>query len=83
MPQSNNSLQAPTPEDQRRELIAGYLEKYALIANRALTPELLALYEESLADVPVNRLRAGLKEYLREGDRWPWPSDIIEASELG
>ena len=71
-----------TEKQEKAEVISEYLEKYALIANRALTPQLLSLYVEALADLPLNRIKAGLKEWLQEGDRFPWPSELRQASEL-
>jgi hypothetical protein len=55
---------------------------FAAIANRQTTPLLYSIYEKALKDVPLNRLRIGLAKWLREGDRFPWPSDIREGSEL-
>ena len=82
MLQDKHSLQVKTETQERKEVISEYLEKYALIANRALTPQLLALYVEALEDVPLSRIKAGLKDWLENGDKWPWPSDIRTASEL-
>lgn len=81
-PQEKPSCLVRADERERKELISEYLEKYALIANRAVTPQLMALYVEALQDVPLRRIEAGLKFWLREGDKWPWPSDLREASEL-
>lgn len=63
-------------------LIASYFEKFATISNRALTPQVLAVYEEALADMPITRLEAGLKVWFQDGDHWPWPADIRAAGEL-
>ena len=80
--QERPSSLVKTESQEKAEVISEYLEKYALIANRALTPALLALYLEALSDLPLNRLKAGLKEWLETGDKWPWPSEIRTASEL-
>lgn len=82
VPQSSNSLQPPTPEEERKLVLAEYLYKYAAIANREMTAELLSIFFEALSDVPLNRLKCGLRDYLVNGDRFPWPSEIREASEL-
>jgi len=43
---------------------------------------MILIYVEALKDLPLSRLRAGLKEWLEEGDHFPWPSEIKEAGEL-
>lgn len=58
------------------------MAQYALITNRVATSEIMQIYEDALADLSVERLKRGLARWLREGDRWPWPSDIREAAEL-
>lgn len=80
--QSNE--QSLTPEKERVALLGEYLYKYAAIANRDLGEdgELIHIYAEALKDVDPRRLQAGLRKYLEEGDRFPWPSEIREASEL-
>jgi hypothetical protein len=76
------TLAAQAEYRQKQVLVAHYLSDYAAIANRAVTPQLLQIYEDALRDIPVNRLQAGLEKWLRDGDRFPWPSDIREAAEL-
>jgi hypothetical protein len=73
-------LQRPRTEDeQRAEIITGYLEKYAAIANRALTPQVYAVYIEALADLEPRRIEKGMKTYLQAGtEGWPWPGKIRE-----
>lgn len=73
---------AKSEDKEREKIISDALEKFALIANRNITPALLDIYVEALSDLPLNRLRAGVKEWLEEGDKFPWPRDIREASEL-
>ena len=72
-----------TPEQQRTDLIGAYLEKFGSISGKAITPQLIAIYCEALSDLEMRRLEAGLAECLRTTDRFPWPSQIIEASDLG
>jgi hypothetical protein len=50
--------------------------------NRPIDEELIAIYADALSDLPVRRLRAGLEKWMKEGDRWPWPSDLAEAAGL-
>ena len=80
--QGKHSLQIKTDEEQKSEVISEYLEKYALIANRTMTPELYGIYVEALRDLPLSRIKAGLKEWLESGDKFPWPANIREAGEL-
>ena len=70
---------ASKPEEA---IIADYLEKYATIADRAITPQLISIFAEALADMPLNRIKQGLERYLKEGERFPWPSQIRELGEL-
>ena len=70
---------ASKPEEA---IIAVYLEKYATIADRAITPQLISIFAEALADMPLNRIKQGLERYLKEGERFPWPSQIRELGEL-
>lgn len=72
-----------TSEQQRVDLIGAYLEKFGCIAGKVITPQLIATYCEALSDVEMRRLKAGLAECLRTADRFPWPSEIRDASELG
>lgn len=67
---------------KRQEIIGNYISKYSLIANRAPTQSLYMLFEEVLSDMSPERLERGMKNWLRNGDRFPWPSDIREAAEL-
>lgn len=76
------SLVTVSDQDQRKILISDYLDKFALIAGRGMTPTLYAIYEEALADIPLSRLQAGLREWMENGVGWPWPGQIREASEL-
>ena len=82
MPQLKSSLQQTTSEQERKQALSSYLYKYAAIANREMTAELLGIFLEALEDVPVKRIKVGLANYLRDGDRFPWPSDIRECSAI-
>lgn len=75
--------QSLTPEQERTSLVGQYLYKFAAIdRNRVVDEELISIFVEALGDIPLKRLEQGLKEYLREGYRFPWPSQIRELSEL-
>lgn len=73
---------APAAHREKQTLIANYLNDFATIANRVVTPQLLQIFEDALSDLPVSRLRAGLDGWLKNGDRFPWPSNIREEAEL-
>jgi hypothetical protein len=67
---------------ERTALVGEYLYKYAVICNRQVDEEMILIYCEALKDLPLSRLKAGLVEWLEEGDAWPWPSQIREAGSL-
>ena len=75
--------QSLTPNQQRTALIGEYLYKYAAIdRNRVVDEELIAIFVEGLDGLDEKELERGLKNYLKEGKRFPWPSEIIELSDL-
>jgi len=78
-PSSGLSL---APDKERTALVGEYLYKYAVICNRQVDEEMILIYCEALKDLPLSRLKAGLVEWLEEGDAWPWPSQIREAGSL-
>ena len=67
-----------TPEQQKADLITAYVEKFAAIAGRAVTPQMYAVYVEALEDCQMRRIEKGLKRYLQEGTNWPWPGTLRE-----
>lgn len=67
-----------TPEQQKADLITAYVEKFAAIAGRAVTPQMYAVYVEALEDCQTRRIEKGLKRYLQEGTNWPWPGTLRE-----
>ena len=84
MPQEKQPLQSQelSPEQVRTDLVGEWLEKFGSIAGRAITPQVIAVYVEALADIDDRRLVAGFEECLREVTHFPWPKDIRDASEL-
>jgi hypothetical protein len=84
-PPKNNSLArcdtlaAYTVEHNK--IVIDYLEKYAAIAGRAITPQVYVIYCEALEAVSMRQLKKGLKRYLEEGTRWPWPGDLAQFCE--
>lgn len=76
--------QSLTPEKQRTALVAGYLYRFAEIAGRDLgsDSDLIKIFVEALKDLDMVELKRGLDRWLRDGDRFPWPSQIRELSEL-
>ena len=71
-----------TPEQQRVDLIGEWLEKFASIPGKVITPTLIATYVEALSDIDNRRLVAGFEECLRTATHFPWPAEIRDASEL-
>lgn len=72
---------ALTEHDVKTDVIATYVEKYAAIAGRAITPQLLTVYVEALDDLELRVIRKGLAEYLRCGTKFPWPGDLRDYCE--
>jgi hypothetical protein len=72
----------PSPQlteyDRKVEVITAYVEKFAAIANRPVTPQVYQAYIEALEDFDERRLRKGLEEYLKCGTQWPWPGHLRE-----
>jgi hypothetical protein len=71
-----------TPEQRRVDLIGLWLEKFAAISGKPMTPQLIAVYVEALSDVEDRRLIAGFEECLKTATHFPWPAEIRDASEL-
>jgi hypothetical protein len=67
----------PAPSE-KAVVITGYVEKFAAIAGRQMTPQLYSIYIEALDDLELPRIRQGLDEYLRKGKGWPWPGELRE-----
>jgi hypothetical protein len=65
-----------TPEEEKTDLIKGYVEKYAAICGKVVTPLMYSIYVEALEDLDTRRIEKGLKEYLRDGTGWPWPGTL-------
>lgn len=75
--------QSLTPSQERTALIGVYLYKYAALdKNRVVDEELIAIFVEGLSGLDDKELERGLKNYLKEGDRFPWPKNIIDLSDL-
>lgn len=72
----------PSPQqtdyDRKVAVVTTYMEKFATIANRALTPQLYAVYVETLEDLDLQRIEKGLDAFLKGGKAWPWPGELRE-----
>ena len=68
----------PTEAEEKASVITCYVQKYAAIAGRAVTPEVFKIYVESLSRYEIRRLEKGLKSYLEQGTRFPWPGDLAD-----
>jgi hypothetical protein len=76
--------QSLTPSQQRTALVGEYLYKFAVIEgrNRVIDEEAISIFVEGLAGLEPKEIERGMKNYLMEGDRFPWPKEIRELSGL-
>ena len=82
MPRENlSSLAVQTEANKKAEVITAYIEKFAALDGRPVTPQLYAIYIEALSGFEMRRLKKGLQRYLEEGTRWPWPGHLSEMIE--
>lgn len=67
-------------EERKAEVIASYLEKFAAIDNRVVTPTLYGIYIEALSGrFSLRQIEKGLRNALEsEVTRWPWPAQLAE-----
>jgi hypothetical protein len=77
-PTSLVKSEAPTEEMRKKIILADYMEKFAIIGNRVVTPQLQAIYFEALRGFELRRIEKGLRQYLQEGTGWPWPGTLAE-----
>jgi hypothetical protein len=65
--------------------IIEYLTKFAVIDRRELTDELRDIYVKTICgrrpELSLRQVEKGLASYLESGDRWPWPSALVEMME--
>jgi len=66
-------------------VILDYLTRFAAIDRRELTDELRDTYLKAICghkpELSLRQVEKGLAAYLDGGDRWPWPSSLIEMME--
>src|ERR1700735_4192911 len=79
--QEPQPLQAYQSVDEKANLISGYLEKFAAISGRAMTPLMFSVYIEALSGFETRRIEKGLKSYLEKGTAWPWPGLLHVSTE--
>lgn len=63
------------------ELVSGYLEDFAAIDGRVVTEKQYTIYIRALDGLSVRQIEKGLKKYLQQGTRWPWPGTLREFCE--
>ena len=80
-PSSLQSVVFKTEDELKAETLERYMRMYAVIDNRVITTELLTAYFEALKRFPLRKIEKGLKTYLEEGERWPWPGTLAEIIE--
>ena len=65
-----------------REEIGKYLLSFCELHRRQLTPALLSLFCEALADLTPNEVQLGFQEVARRVKFFPAPAEIREALEV-
>ena len=79
MQQENPSfLDSKTEAQNKADVITAYLEKFGAIENRVITSQTYAVYIEALSRFELRKIEKGLKTYLEQGERWPWPGTLAE-----
>lgn len=59
-------------------MIERYLRMFATVESRTVTDELLEVYFIALKGYDLSRIEKGMRRYLKEGTRWPWPGSLAE-----
>lgn len=77
-PEAGSLIVCEPERVQKGMVIEKYLTKYALFENKTVTDELLEAYLEALEHFELRQIEKGMKRYLREGTRWPWPGMLGE-----
>ena len=81
----NTSLVACEDYDKKLVAIIGYLTQFAAIDRRELTDELRDTYVKVICghrpEFSLRQVEKGLAAYLETGDRFPWPSALVELME--
>ena len=66
-------------------IVLDYLTQFAAIDRRELTDELRTTYIKAICgrkpELSLRQVEKGLASYMESGDRWPWPSTLIEMME--
>ena len=67
------------------DAILDHLRQFAAIDRRELTDEIRDTYIKTICgyrpELSLRQVEKGLKAYLEKGNRWPWPSELIEMME--
>lgn len=59
-------------------MIETYLRKYAVFDGKVVTDEMLEGYLDALEHFELRQIEKGLRKYLQQGTRWPWPGTLAE-----
>lgn len=70
-----------TEQEKKIDVITAYVEKFATIENRIVTPQLYSVYVEALVGLTLQQIEKGLKKCLQQSTRWPWPGQVREFCE--
>ena len=81
----NTSLVACDDYEPKVVAIIDYLTQFAAIDRRELTDELRDTYVKVICghrpEFSLRQVEKGLAAYLETGDRFPWPSALVELME--
>lgn len=81
----NTSLVVCDDYEPKVVAIIGYLTQFAAIDRRELTDELRDTYVKVICghkpEFSLRQVEKGLAAYLETGDRFPWPSALVELME--
>ena len=80
---TKNTLQIACEDYQAKVVtIIDHLTQFAAIDRRELTDELRDIYVKTICgrkpELSLRQVEKGLTAYLETGDRFPWPSVLIE-----
>ena len=81
----NSSLVVCDDYEAKAATILEHLRKFAAIDRREVTDELRETYVKVICghrpEFSLRQVEKGLAAYLETGDRFPWPSALVERME--
>ena len=81
----NTSLASCKDYEPKVVAIISYLTQFAAIDRRELTDEIRDTYVRVICghkpEFSLRQVEKGLADYLESGERWPWPSALVDRME--